>query len=143
MTNDFDNTLGAKAARVEICFVCGQEINLLEDSWSGDAKAKRHTKCPISPEIADLPRADADERFAVQPGGLAYEPAPAAPPARYLRQSEVEQMLGISNSTLMRLIRSGKLPAKRLPGGSAKRPGAVLIREADVHAMLEDVSPGG
>ena len=53
---------------------------------------------------------------------------------QFLTMEEAGELLRVSAQTIRRRIRSGELPAKRLKGGQT-----VLIDQADVMALLEDV----
>lgn len=53
----------------------------------------------------------------------------------YVSIREAAQLLGVSRQRVQELIRTGKLPAQRLPGSPIW-----LIREADVLARLQQMS---
>lgn len=111
------------------CKRCGQPINTQTESWemkhSDDgqyATGIQHVTCPVSPALENLPPVPA--------------PASSAYPV-FLTMEQAAEMIHVSKQTIRRRIRSGELPAKRLRGGQT-----VLIDQADVLALLEDIVPG-
>jgi excisionase family DNA binding protein len=58
------------------------------------------------------------------------DPAPSPAASRLLTAREVAGQLGVSSDTVLRWMRSGKLPGFRMPGG------ALRYREADLATWL-------
>jgi len=135
----------AKRPAPRTCKRCGQPINTQTDSWemkhSDDgqyAVGIQHVTCPPSPEIQELPpiAPSGSPSGAVAPElGRGGHTVPVAPV--FLTMDESAALLRVSKATIRRRIRDGELPAKRLRGGQT-----VLIEQAHVLALLEDIAPG-
>lgn len=59
-----------------------------------------------------------------------------------LTVAEVAEALRISDETVHRWVRQGRLPAIRLPGGPLERSGLKRFRREDVEALLNGESVG-
>ena len=123
-----------KAAPRRTCQRCGQPINTQTDSWemkqSEDEKYAtgiQHVTCPASPEMQNLPPA---------PSIIPPELLEVGQALVFLTMDEAAALIHVSKQTIRRYIRKGELPAKRLRGGQT-----VLIEQAHVLALLEDITP--
>lgn len=105
------------------CARCGQDVDPLKDSWTTDAGRMRHTTCPTSAALRDLPAVAEAHTEAGQPR------------PQFLTITEAAEILRVDDSTIRRYIKSRKLPAKKLPG-AANSP--VRILESDLLGLLED-----
>ena len=135
----------AKQPAPRTCKRCGQPINTQTDSWemkTGDdgkyAVGIQHVTCPPSPETSGpmpqpprmYPSLTGRGRRSRAGGGGHRLPV-------FLTMDEAAALLRVSKATIRRRIRDGELPAKRLRGGQT-----VLIEQAHVLALLEDITPG-
>jgi excisionase family DNA binding protein len=124
-----------KTSAPRTCKRCGQPIHTQTESWemkhSDDGKYAtgiQHVTCPVSPALQELPSSTPAPPL-LGAGGC-HTPV-------FLTMDQAADLIHVSKQTIRRRIRSGDLPAKRIRGGQT-----VLVDQADVLALLEDITPG-
>ena len=112
-----------------ICHKCGQAVNRIKDSFRQVGGSVEHVSCPVSAEIKNLPAQGVRDTAREAAGRQQFQ--------QFLTIGQVAKMLSVSDQTIVRRIRSGALPARRLAGGSLGGREVILIDQADVLALLE------